>query len=212
MKLLPSHSVSEQLPPWIDPSNKPKTLHDEILMFVEYISATSAENRIRKEAVQRLQNCVAKLWPDAKVEVFGSTVSGLSLPVGKRSKRNNKRNVNLMHFFFRLKLSDIDVAVLNAPPVSSGALHELAKQIQKAKIAVKLKVIAKAILIICLFLLSPPPPPSCSISLYSCPTFPISTQVPFPSFPISFSSLIYLLTLPLHLPFKKIHRFQSLKW
>ena len=54
-------------------------LHSEILDFVEFVSPTEDDTRKRKEVVQRIRTVVNKVFPKAKVLVFGSCATGLNL-------------------------------------------------------------------------------------------------------------------------------------
>ncbi|XP_052417164.1 terminal nucleotidyltransferase 4B [Carassius gibelio] len=55
-------------------------LHEEIKDFYEYISPRPEEEQMRLEVVARIQGVIKDLWPNAKVEVFGSFSTGLYLP------------------------------------------------------------------------------------------------------------------------------------
>lgn len=55
-------------------------LHEEIKDFYEYMSPTAEEANMRNEVVQRIKDVVKDLWPEAKVEIFGSFKTGLYLP------------------------------------------------------------------------------------------------------------------------------------
>ncbi|XP_041377060.1 terminal nucleotidyltransferase 4B-like [Gigantopelta aegis] len=55
-------------------------LHEEILDFFKYMTPRPEEAQMRREVVERLQDVIHDLWPDAKVEIFGSFRTGLYLP------------------------------------------------------------------------------------------------------------------------------------
>ncbi|XP_030371518.1 inactive non-canonical poly(A) RNA polymerase protein Trf4-2 [Scaptodrosophila lebanonensis] len=55
-------------------------LHQEIEHFYNYILATPTELAMRAETVRRVKNLLLSLWPDACVEVFGSSRTDLFLP------------------------------------------------------------------------------------------------------------------------------------
>ncbi|BFZ19546.1 hypothetical protein BsWGS_22585 [Bradybaena similaris] len=72
------------LTPWRRP-NKPYGqgiigLHEEIIDFYEYMSPQAQEADMRHDVVERLRTVIEDLWPDARVEVFGSFRTGLYLP------------------------------------------------------------------------------------------------------------------------------------
>ncbi|XP_022341415.2 terminal nucleotidyltransferase 4B-like isoform X2 [Crassostrea virginica] len=72
------------LTPWIPKEKKYSLgilgLHEEIKDFYEYMSPKPEEANMRNEVVQRIKDAVKDLWPEAKVEVFGSFRTGLYLP------------------------------------------------------------------------------------------------------------------------------------
>ncbi|XP_060109899.1 terminal nucleotidyltransferase 4B [Heteronotia binoei] len=55
-------------------------LHDEIIDFYKYMSPRSEEERMRMEVVNRIENVIKELWPNAEVQIFGSFKTGLYLP------------------------------------------------------------------------------------------------------------------------------------
>lgn len=55
-------------------------LHDEINDFYEYIKPRPSELRMRVEVIQRVMNVVLYHCPYARIESFGSFITGLSLP------------------------------------------------------------------------------------------------------------------------------------
>jgi len=56
-------------------------LHFEIRDFYEFISPTPEEQRMRDQVVGKVTDVIVQLWPNAKVEVFGSYKTGLYLPM-----------------------------------------------------------------------------------------------------------------------------------
>ncbi|KAK6635937.1 hypothetical protein RUM44_001191 [Polyplax serrata] len=55
-------------------------LHDEIIEFYNYMSPKKCEHELRLKVVHKIENAIHELWPQAKVEVFGSFRTGLYLP------------------------------------------------------------------------------------------------------------------------------------
>lgn len=55
-------------------------LHQEIEQFYNHMIPTPCEHALRVEVVSRIENVVLSLWPQARVEVFGSFRTGLYLP------------------------------------------------------------------------------------------------------------------------------------
>ncbi|XP_054856625.1 terminal nucleotidyltransferase 4B [Eublepharis macularius] len=55
-------------------------LHEEIIDFFKYMSPRSEEGRMRMEVVNRIENVIKELWPNAEVQIFGSFKTGLYLP------------------------------------------------------------------------------------------------------------------------------------
>jgi non-canonical poly(A) RNA polymerase PAPD5/7 len=89
-----------------------RRFQEEILDFVHYLSPTAEEHRIRQYIVNRIQNVVSGIWPDATVNVFGSFNTQLYLPS-----------------------SDIDLVVLtpSCKDLSSrSVLQTLAKKLRKS--------------------------------------------------------------------------------
>lgn len=56
------------------------SLHDEIIEFYNYMSPKKCEHELRLKVVHKIENAIHELWPQAKVEVFGSFRTGLYLP------------------------------------------------------------------------------------------------------------------------------------
>ncbi|KAK7869373.1 hypothetical protein R5R35_000681 [Gryllus longicercus] len=55
-------------------------LHQEIEDFYQYMSPTPEEHELRVNVVRRIKKVVLSLWPEARVEIFGSFRTGLYLP------------------------------------------------------------------------------------------------------------------------------------
>ncbi|XP_046386425.1 terminal nucleotidyltransferase 4A-like isoform X2 [Ischnura elegans] len=55
-------------------------LHEEIEDFFQYMSPTPEEHQLRLEVVRRIEKVTLHLWPEARVEIFGSFRTGLYLP------------------------------------------------------------------------------------------------------------------------------------
>lgn len=55
-------------------------LHSEILDFVEFVSQTELEKQRRQDVVDRIKTVVHKIYPEAKVLIFGSCATGINLP------------------------------------------------------------------------------------------------------------------------------------
>ncbi|XP_011701557.1 PREDICTED: non-canonical poly(A) RNA polymerase PAPD5-like [Wasmannia auropunctata] len=55
-------------------------LHEEIEDFFSYMCPSHEEHVLRLRVVKRIENVIYDLWPDSKVEVFGSFRTGLYLP------------------------------------------------------------------------------------------------------------------------------------
>lgn len=55
-------------------------LHEEIEDFFAYMCPSHEEHVLRMRVVKRIEQVIYDLWPDSKVEVFGSFRTGLYLP------------------------------------------------------------------------------------------------------------------------------------
>lgn len=55
-------------------------LHEEIEDFFSYMCPSTEEHNLRLRVVKRIEQIINELWPDSKVEVFGSFRTGLYLP------------------------------------------------------------------------------------------------------------------------------------
>ncbi|XP_021606696.1 terminal nucleotidyltransferase 4B isoform X2 [Manihot esculenta] len=97
-------------------------LHKEIVDFCDFLSPTPEEQAARDSAVKCVFSVIKYIWPNCKVEVFGSYKTGLYLPT-----------------------SDIDVVILGSgikyPQIG---LQALSRALSQKGIAKKIQVIAKA--------------------------------------------------------------------
>lgn len=58
-----------------------RRLHDEILEYTNYTKATVERMRVHiEEMIVNVRECVHSLWPQSKVETFGSYSTGIWLP------------------------------------------------------------------------------------------------------------------------------------
>ncbi|KAG2590717.1 terminal nucleotidyltransferase 4B-like [Panicum virgatum] len=97
-------------------------LHKEILDFCDFISPSTEEQSSRTAAVQAVSDVIKHIWPQCKVEVFGSFRTGLYLPT-----------------------SDIDVVIFESGvKTPQFGLYGLAKALSQKGVARKIQVIAKA--------------------------------------------------------------------
>ncbi|KAF8675747.1 hypothetical protein HU200_047231 [Digitaria exilis] len=97
-------------------------LHKEILDFCDFISPSTEEQSSRTAAVRAVSDVVKHIWPQCKVEVFGSFRTGLYLPT-----------------------SDIDVVIFKSRvKTPQVGLYALAKALSQKGVAKKIQVIAKA--------------------------------------------------------------------
>lgn len=55
-------------------------LHEEIQDFYDYMSPTKEEHYMRVRVVDRIKKVIKSIWPQAKVDIFGSFKTGLYLP------------------------------------------------------------------------------------------------------------------------------------
>lgn len=55
-------------------------LHQEIEQFYAHMVTTTVEHELRLSVVGRIEAAVMALWPNARVEMFGSFRTGLYLP------------------------------------------------------------------------------------------------------------------------------------
>lgn len=75
-------------------------LHQEIDQFYAHMIPTPTEHATRVEVVARIETAVLSLWPQARVEVFGSFRTGLYLPTSDIGKIQSS-------IFFKLKIFTI---------------------------------------------------------------------------------------------------------
>ncbi|CAH8869045.1 unnamed protein product [Trichobilharzia szidati] len=94
-------------------------LHEEIVDFLDYISPTAEEQFVREMVVARVREVVLSLWPDCKVDIFGSFKTGLYLPT-----------------------SDIDMVIFGE--WDALPLHTLKHALYKSGISSKITVLDKA--------------------------------------------------------------------
>lgn len=104
-------------------------LNEEIEDFVDYMRPLPEEKRMRQDVIERVSCLVTELWPTAKVEVFGSTATGLFLPT-----------------------SDIDLVICwdldSQPDVMQSALLALEKQIINKGVYDDVKVLKTSVPIV----------------------------------------------------------------
>jgi DNA polymerase sigma len=78
-------------------------LNQEIEQFYAHMIPTGIEHTARLEVVSRIESTVLKLWPNARVEVFGSFRTGLYLPtsdigneiLNKRIFKENSQKIDM---------------------------------------------------------------------------------------------------------------------
>ncbi|KAI5121858.1 hypothetical protein M0805_003291 [Coniferiporia weirii] len=75
--------------PWLDGSvihdadaSREDRMHDELIQFVAYISASEKEREARRMLVERIEALLRTRWQDVKVTLFGSSATGLELTGG----------------------------------------------------------------------------------------------------------------------------------
>ena len=80
-RLLTGESTST-CTPWRtkDYTCDPAGLHEEIIDFYEYMKPRPSERQMRREVMQRVAQIIIQMWPQAKVNVFGSFCTELYLP------------------------------------------------------------------------------------------------------------------------------------
>ncbi|XP_031406004.1 terminal nucleotidyltransferase 4B isoform X2 [Punica granatum] len=97
-------------------------LHKEIVDFCDFLSPTPEEQALRNSAVESVFEVIKYIWPNCRVEVFGSFCTGLYLPT-----------------------SDIDVVIIGSGiKTPQLGLQALSKALSQKGIAIKIQVIAKA--------------------------------------------------------------------
>lgn len=105
--------------PVADATSPLTKLHDEILAFCALVAPSAGETRRRDAAVANIEAAVAGVWPKATVHVFGSSLTGLSLPS-----------------------SDVDVVVFGAS--GPRRLRALAAELNKRDAATNMEVVESA--------------------------------------------------------------------
>eukprot|EP00667_Euglena_gracilis_P010430 EG_transcript_10617 len=58
-----------------------KALGEEIVAFSQWVQPTERERAARQDFTSRVEQVVLNLWPTASVKVFGSSQTGLALPI-----------------------------------------------------------------------------------------------------------------------------------
>ncbi|KAI3815004.1 hypothetical protein L1987_14654 [Smallanthus sonchifolius] len=97
-------------------------LHKEILDFCDFLSPTAEEQVSRNTAVESVSDVIKYIWPNCKVEVFGSFKTGLFLPS-----------------------SDVDMVILESRiRTPQMGLYALSRALSQRGVAKKIQVIAKA--------------------------------------------------------------------
>ncbi|KAJ4875662.1 Nucleotidyltransferase family protein [Raphanus sativus] len=97
-------------------------LHKEIVDFSEFLLPTLEEKAQRDAAMDSVRSVIQYIWPDCKVEVFGSYKTGLYLPT-----------------------SDIDVVILESGITNPQlGLKALSRALSQRGIAKSMQVIARA--------------------------------------------------------------------
>ncbi|KAK9078245.1 hypothetical protein SSX86_002302 [Deinandra increscens subsp. villosa] len=97
-------------------------LHKEILDFCDFLSPTAEEQVSRNTAVESVSNVIKYIWPNCKVEVFGSFKTGLFLPT-----------------------SDVDMVILGSHiQTPQLGLRALSRALSQRGVAKKIQVLGKA--------------------------------------------------------------------
>lgn len=97
-------------------------LHEEIKNFCSCLQPTQEEEKARNDALNRIEEVVKALWPDSRLELFGSFATGLYLPT-----------------------SDIDAVILDSKCVDiRQGLKVLGKALSQKGIATDIQTILKA--------------------------------------------------------------------
>lgn len=115
---------NNQVPPWLQesemrmPENALLRLHNEIIVFYDYIKATKEENETRRKIYDLYKKIILDCFPNAKVTLFGSLRLDLCLPA-----------------------SDVDIAVTNVP---SNAIFKIASALEYRSLTKSMEVITRA--------------------------------------------------------------------
>ncbi|KAG6812881.1 hypothetical protein H0H93_013613 [Arthromyces matolae] len=83
-------------------------LHYEILAFLAYMEQTNEEKKVREVLLEDIRKIVAQLYGDATIHLFGSSVTGLNLPISDLDvsvKAPHIRNVRKALFQFSNRLT-----------------------------------------------------------------------------------------------------------
>lgn len=110
-----------ETPPWLSgadaieavkySSDPTIALHFEILEFARFMSPTAIESANREKVVVKVKSIVTTLWPECRLELFGSYATGLYLPS-----------------------SDIDICIMNTPKGGDiSELYQLAQAVRNVK-------------------------------------------------------------------------------
>ena len=94
----------------------------ELLDFCQYVSPTKEEHGIRVNLIERIQDIVLNIWPNATIHIFGSMKTKLYLPT-----------------------SDIDLVIYpNDSNINIDCKLHLAKALKQANICSYLEIISTA--------------------------------------------------------------------
>ncbi|EDV99463.1 GH13010 [Drosophila grimshawi] len=94
-------------------------LHEEIEHFYRYILPTPSEHAARNKVIQRIENIIRALWPQALVEIFGSFRTGLFLP-------NSDIDLVVLGFWKQLPLRSLELELLRLDIAEAGTMRVLA--------------------------------------------------------------------------------------
>ncbi|KAL7067457.1 PAP/25A associated domain-containing protein [Cryptosporidium serpentis] len=96
-------------------------LNNEIIQLVRWLELTPAEKFLRQRILARIMLLSHTLWPNSKVQPFGSFFTGLSLPTG-----------------------DLDICILNVSGSPKRRLRELADALRNWDLCTGLELILTA--------------------------------------------------------------------
>ncbi|XP_076923636.1 uncharacterized protein LOC143585829 [Bidens hawaiensis] len=96
-------------------------LHKEILDFCDFLSPTVEEQVSRNTAVETVSNVIKSIWPNCKVEIFGSFKTGLFLPT-----------------------SNVDMVILESHIHPETGLRTLSRTLHRRGLAISIQVFGKA--------------------------------------------------------------------
>jgi hypothetical protein len=71
--LASSHASTETIPPLV-------RLHNEIMLFCDYVAPTTQEMDVRGEVLAELTSVAQEVFPGASLHVFGSQMSNILTP------------------------------------------------------------------------------------------------------------------------------------